>query len=81
MAELVDNMMQVADALIQLAYVKTESRERKDYEIQRTWKLRQLKHIENVLVPTVILPVSKSGNYNNIIGKQLKISGILRLNC
>lgn len=69
MTELVDNMIRVADALIQLAYTKTERTiEKKDYEISRSLKIRQLRHVDDVLVPTIGLLVSKSGNYNNIIG-------------
>lgn len=69
MSELVDNMMKVADGLIELAYMDIDSRGRNDYEIPRSSKLRQLRNVENVLVPTVTLAVNKNGNYNNIIGK------------
>lgn len=64
MKELIGNMMKVADSLIELAYVKTENCN----EIPRTCKIRQLKNVENVLLPTITLPVNKMGNYDNIVG-------------
>lgn len=67
MRQLIINMMRVADALIELAYVKCAKLSRND--IDRSSKIRNLRNIENVLLPTVNLPVSKSGNYSGLIGE------------
>lgn len=67
--DLIDNMMKVDDALIELAYVKRQETENRVIKIPASCKIRKLRDIENVLVPTVTLPVNKSGNYRDIIGK------------
>lgn len=66
MKELIGNMMKVADALIELAYIKTQN-----CEVTKSSKIRQLKNVENVLLPTVTIPVNRSGNYDNIIGEHI----------
>lgn len=75
MVSLISNMMKVADALIQLAYVETKAGAQQEHEIARSYKIRQLKNIENVLVPTITLPVNKNGNYENIIGEYSSLFG------
>lgn len=66
---LIQNMLNVSDAIIELAYVPTiKSPENRQNNIPRGCKIRKLKHVEDVLIPTVSLPVNKSGNYSDIIG-------------
>lgn len=64
---LIENMIKVADALIELAYVKNG--QGSQVEIPKSCKIRSLKNLENVLVPTINLPVNKSGHYDNVIGE------------
>ncbi|CAH0564565.1 unnamed protein product [Brassicogethes aeneus] len=64
--DLVDKMDKVAKALIELAYYKAERKS--DFSIPSSLKLTRIRSFDNVLLPTVTLPVSKSNNYENIVG-------------
>lgn len=64
--ELINNMVTVADSLIELAYCKTIKG--KLIDIPRSCKIRKVKNMENVLLPTISLPIRKNANYANIVG-------------
>lgn len=70
MKHLIENMQKVADAVIELAYSAVNREDNSPQcPIPSSLKIRKLGSVENVLVSTCNLPIRKSQNYSNIIGK------------
>lgn len=71
MADLVERMQLMVDALVQLAYLPVVDRDKTNdgHLIPSNCKIRRLKNLDNVLVPTYSLPVRVNCDYSDIVGK------------
>ncbi|XP_066254507.1 serine-protein kinase ATM isoform X2 [Euwallacea similis] len=68
---IIDKMLKLADALIELAYYVdngSQSGRKNEFEIPSRLKIRKIKAFDDILVPTVSLPVSKNNTYDKIVG-------------
>lgn len=68
---IIKNMELLSTALISLAYLPKEKcslNKKQQMIIPRTEKIRMIKNMQNVLMPTISLPVRPNRNYSNIIG-------------
>ncbi|XP_050307938.1 serine-protein kinase ATM isoform X2 [Anthonomus grandis grandis] len=69
---LIDKMLRVAEALIELAYFVDTSHSgnsrKTEFNIPSKLKIHKIKDYSDILVPTISLPVSKTNDYNHIIG-------------
>ncbi|XP_066152379.1 serine-protein kinase ATM isoform X2 [Euwallacea fornicatus] len=68
---IIDKMLKLADALIELAYYvddSSQSSRKNEFEIPSRLKIRKIKAFDDILVPTVSLPVSKNNTYGKIVG-------------
>lgn len=68
---IITNMQQLSTALINLAYLspdKCSSARDGKCSIPRNEKIKSFKNKNNVLIPTVNLPVNKNCDYSNIVG-------------
>lgn len=68
---IIKNMEILSTALISFAYLPREKctlNKKQQLVIPKTEKIKSIKNMQNVLIPTINLPVSQSRNYTNIIG-------------
>lgn len=67
---IVDKMVLLSEALIELAYYSDSGGGvRNEVDIPAGLKIRKINGFDDVLVPTYSLPVSKNNKYDNIVGK------------
>nr|CAD7431238.1 unnamed protein product [Timema monikensis] len=66
-APILAQMNKLSEALISLAYYKF-GKDRGTYIIPNTEPILRIKNYDRALLPSFTLPVSKSGQYNNIVG-------------
>nr|CAD7397997.1 unnamed protein product [Timema cristinae] len=66
-APILTQMNKLSEALISLAYYKF-GKDRGTYIIPNTEPILRIKNYDRALLPSFTLPVSKSGQYNNIVG-------------
>lgn len=81
---IVQKMERLSDALISLAYLEQErcqeARAKNTFVIPVSAAIMKIKALDEALVPTYSLPVSKTRNYSNIIGKLFLLNTKLRIN-
>lgn len=69
---IIKNMEHLSNALISLAYLSPENckgNRKKQHIIPDREKIKSIKNIQNVLLPSLNLGVKKNRDYSNIIGK------------
>ncbi|CAG2055734.1 unnamed protein product, partial [Timema podura] len=67
LAPILTQMNKLSEALISLAYYKF-GKDKGTYTIPNTEPILRIKNYDCALLPSFTLPVSKSGQYNNIVG-------------
>nr|CAD7206585.1 unnamed protein product [Timema douglasi] len=67
-APILTQMDKLSQALISLAYYKF-GKDKGTYTIPNTEPILRIKNYDCALLPSFTLPVSKSGQYNNIVGE------------
>lgn len=69
--DIVDRMLRLSEALIELAYYVPEhaGARKNQFEIPVRYKIHGVKRFEDVLVPTCSVPPSRRNTYNSIEGK------------
>nr|CAD7589959.1 unnamed protein product [Timema genevievae] len=67
LAPILTQMNKLSEALISLAYYKF-GKDKGTYTIPNTEPILRIKNYDRALLPSFTLPVSKSGQYNNIVG-------------
>lgn len=69
-SDLITKMNAVAVALIELAYhdMGEVRSKKKEFTIPSSLKIMKIKNYDDVLLPTITVPVSKSNTYKNIVG-------------
>ncbi|KYM98451.1 Serine-protein kinase ATM [Cyphomyrmex costatus] len=67
---IIHEMENLSRALLSLAYWQPKGRccPNKRYVIPREQPINRIKNLNNVLLPTLSLPVRPSGNYNDVVG-------------
>lgn len=71
LAQLITNMELVSTGLVSLAYADAAKCPKRGNGcvIPRNQVIRSIRNLDNVLVPTVTMPIRKHKNYNNIVGE------------
>lgn len=65
----IEEMELLNESLIELAYHTNETSTNSACNIPRSLKLKQIKNYNNVLLPTLTMPIDIQGNYSNVIGR------------
>lgn len=67
---IITNMELLSTALISLAYLQSNSCSNRNgkFTIPRTEKIKSIKNVQNVAIPTVNVPIKKNCDYTNIVG-------------
>lgn len=67
--QIIERLQQLSEALIDLAYYKTEIDKKKTISIPSHHKIHRIKNFDDIAVPTDHLPIRLNNNYTNIVGK------------
>ncbi|XP_043476471.1 serine-protein kinase ATM-like [Leptopilina heterotoma] len=68
---IIEEMSQLSHSLVQLAYLQAEKkRPNSSHVIPSNQAICNIKHLNNIAIPTITMSVRKNGNYENIIGIQ-----------
>lgn len=72
LVNIIENMEKLSTALISLAYLDSKkcTERKKQLIIPKNELINSIRHLDDVLVPTITIDVRKNCNYDNIIGKK-----------